>query len=76
MIQPTPNPESAKAPAGVEPADLRSTEAYRAGLERAMTLIWEEKQKLSVVTVGYYVLKNVWEALYHEANPKGAEEKH
>lgn len=78
MNQPTPNSEPTPAAlnANAAPADYRGTEAYRAGLERAMTLVWEEKQKLSVMTAEYYYLKKAWEALYHEANPKGADEKH
>ena len=40
---------------------------YREGLERAMTLIWAEKNKHSVISETYFTLKKVWEELYHEA---------
>lgn len=46
------------------------TPEYRAGLERAMTLIWTEKQRHSVISPEYFALAKLWDELYHESNPK------
>ncbi|MBI3564962.1 MAG: hypothetical protein HY079_07190 [Elusimicrobia bacterium] len=43
---------------------------YRAGLERAMSMIWTEKQRHSVISPEYFALAKLWDAMYREANPK------
>lgn len=78
MGQPTPNPEPARSAASTASAAAAPAGAasYRAGLERAMTLVWAEKTRHSVVTPAYFALKTVWEQLYHEANASDTHDKH
>ena len=68
MNQSSTNPEPSPPPAA--PPQPFQAEGYRAGLERAMSLVWTEKQKLSVVTPAYFALTKLWDELYLEANPK------
>lgn len=63
-----PEPSQPSAPSVPLPA-ATVAEAYRAGLERAMSLIWAEKQRYSVITPAYFALAKLWDELYHEANP-------
>lgn len=49
-------------------AGQNSPEAYQNGLERAMTLVWAEKQKHSVITPVYFALSKLWDELYREAH--------
>jgi len=73
---PNPEPSKAVAPLSAAVPEARDAAAYRAGLERAMTLIWHEKQKHSVITPAYFALAKIWDELFHEANPDAAGEKH
>lgn len=74
MNPPAPEPQPSSPPA-VPPPDPRP-DAYRAGLERAMALVWMEKQKHSVITPAYFALAKLWDELFHEANPKKDDGKH
>jgi hypothetical protein len=56
MNQATPNPQ-----------DGTKTLAYRGGLEKAMAVVWAEKNKHSVISEAYFALKNVWDELYRES---------
>jgi len=77
MNQSASNPEPSQAVSSSAPVSgARDEASYRAGLERAMTLIWAEKQKLSVITPAYFALAKVWDELYREANPNGGSAKH
>jgi hypothetical protein len=77
MSQPMPNQEPSKAAAPLPGVpEERDAASYRAGLEHAMTVIWHEKQKHSVITPAYFALAKVWDELYHAANPNAAGEKH
>ncbi len=64
-----PQPSHPSAPPASR-TDATPSDAYRAGLERAMSLVWHEKQKHSVITPAYFALAKVWDELYHEAHPK------
>jgi hypothetical protein len=57
------------ASAGAQPAagDETAARGYRAGLEKAMALVWQEKSRHSVVTEAYFALKKVWDELYLES---------
>jgi hypothetical protein len=66
------NPEPSKTPASADAAAApppAPSDEYRAGLEHAMTVVWREKQKLSVITPAYFALAKVWDELYHDAHP-------
>jgi hypothetical protein len=41
--------------------------SYRAGVEKAMSVVWKEKNKHSVISETYFTLKKVWEELSLEA---------
>jgi hypothetical protein len=48
---------------------------YRGGIEKAMSIVWREKSRHSVVSEAYFALKKVWDELYVEAAAEAAVRK-
>jgi hypothetical protein len=67
MSQAMPNPSDDRTGATPGIQNGTGSTTYREGLEKAMTVVWREKNKHSVISETYFALKKVWDELYAES---------
>ena len=55
----------------VDALESRVHDAYNEGLAKAMTAVWDERGKYSVLSPEFFVLTKIWETLFAETNRGG-----